>query len=339
MLVDSYGVNSYMEVNPAVYTIATFPFLFAVMFGDFGHGIILFLFGLFMVLREKSLEKQVENNEIGTIFFGGRYIITMMGAFSIYTGLIYNDVFSKSVSIFPSAWYYRDNFTFPLQMEDPFMLDPGNITQYRNDPYYLGMDPAWLFATNKITFLNTFKMKFAIIVAISHMFFGLCLSMWNKILKRTFSDIILEVIPQMVFLISLFGYLVFMIFFKWVAYYADTPNKDHNTHSEHCAPNLLITFINMMLFKNEPSDPALEQICKGYEKFMYGGQYGIQMFLVVIGVLMVPIMLFGKPVYARYSECLNCRVYFICLGLSQIYCIFIQPVYGTLTRTVNKSKS
>ena len=99
-----------------------------------------------------------------------------------------------------------------------------------------------------------------------------------------------------------------MIFFKWVAYYADTPNKDHNTHSEHCAPNLLITFINMMLFKKEPSEPALAEICKGYEQFMYGGQYGIQMFLVVIGVLMVPIMLFGKPVYARYSELQNCTV-------------------------------
>ena len=90
-----------------------------------------------------------------------------------------------------------------------------------------------------------------------------------------------------------------MIFFKWIAYGA---NKDDEPHSEHCAPNLLITFINMMLFKKEPSDPALAEICKGYEQFMYGGQYGIQMFLVVIGVLMVPIMLFGKPVYARYSE-------------------------------------
>ena len=36
MLVDAYAVNSYREVNPGVYTIATFPFLFAVMFGDTG---------------------------------------------------------------------------------------------------------------------------------------------------------------------------------------------------------------------------------------------------------------------------------------------------------------
>ena len=30
-LIDSYGVNTYREVNPSVFTIATFPFLFAVM--------------------------------------------------------------------------------------------------------------------------------------------------------------------------------------------------------------------------------------------------------------------------------------------------------------------
>ena len=50
-LVDAYGVNTYREVNPAVFTIATFPFLFAVMFGDAGHGTILLLASSFMIYK------------------------------------------------------------------------------------------------------------------------------------------------------------------------------------------------------------------------------------------------------------------------------------------------
>ena len=50
------------------------------------------------MLEDKFGKKDL--GEIGNIFFGGRYIITGMGAFSIYTGLIYNDIFAKSFNIF-----------------------------------------------------------------------------------------------------------------------------------------------------------------------------------------------------------------------------------------------
>ena len=45
---DTYGVPRYGEINPGLFTITTFPFLFGVMFGDILHGTLLFLFGNFI---------------------------------------------------------------------------------------------------------------------------------------------------------------------------------------------------------------------------------------------------------------------------------------------------
>ena len=68
------------------------------MFGDLGHGAIMALTALFLIVKEKDLAK-FKGGEIWDTMYGGRYIIFMMGIFSMYTGFIYNDIFSKSMSL------------------------------------------------------------------------------------------------------------------------------------------------------------------------------------------------------------------------------------------------
>ncbi len=48
----------------AVYTIITFPFLFAVMFGDVGHGLLMTLAALWMILEERDPKMRNNTNEV-----------------------------------------------------------------------------------------------------------------------------------------------------------------------------------------------------------------------------------------------------------------------------------
>lgn len=59
------------------------------------------------------------------------------------------------------------------------------------------------------------------------------------------------------------------------------------------APSILITFINMVLFKSEPV-PEDKMVCSPY---MFTGQKGLQTLLVLGGLLCIPWMLFAKPLY------------------------------------------
>ncbi|XP_060950855.1 V-type proton ATPase 116 kDa subunit a isoform X7 [Limanda limanda] len=286
-IVDAYGIGNYREINPAPYTIITFPFLFAVMFGDMGHGALMTCAALYLVIRESRLVAQKCDNEIFNMVFAGRYIILLMGLFSIYTGVIYNDCFSKSLNMFGSGWSVRPmfspkgaNWTFEtLDGNNVLQLDPA-VPGVFNGPYPLGIDPIWNLATNKLTFLNSFKMKMSVILGVIHMLFGVSLSLFNHLYFKKPLNIFLGFIPEIVFMFSLFGYLALLVFYKWTAYDAFT-SKD--------APSLLIHFINMCLFNyNDPTNKPL-----------YRGQMGIQILLVLIALACVPCMLIVKTMVLR----------------------------------------
>jgi|LauGreDrversion4_2_1035121.scaffolds.fasta_scaffold36006_6 V-type H+-transporting ATPase subunit a len=50
LITNTYGIPDYGEANPACFTIVLFPFLFAVMFGDYGHGSLILFIGTILVL-------------------------------------------------------------------------------------------------------------------------------------------------------------------------------------------------------------------------------------------------------------------------------------------------
>jgi V-type H+-transporting ATPase subunit a len=134
-------------------------------------------------------------------------------------------------------------------------------------------------------------MKLSIIFGVVHMIFGVCMSTVNHNFFRQRVNILLEFLPQVLFLVLLFAYMVFMMFFKWVQY----GPKFQQPHSPGCAPSVLIMFINMLLFKESPT-------LDGCDEFMYSFQDVLQKTFVFIGLLCVPWMLLGKPLYIMMSR-------------------------------------
>lgn len=214
-----------------------------------------------------------------------------MGVFSMYTGLIYNDVFSKSLNIFGSNWKIPYNVSTILE-NDELTLDPKE--SFANSAYPFGMDPIWQVArSNKIIFHNGYKMKISIIFGVLHMIFGVMMSLCNY---RYFNDklsIITTFAPQMIFLVALFFYLALLMFIKWIKYAA----VNVAPYDSHCAPSILITFINMVLFKR--AEKSENSACIPY---MFPIQGYLQEGLVISALLCIPWMLLAKPLLIMRSR-------------------------------------
>ncbi|KAJ4807196.1 V-type proton ATPase subunit a [Rhynchospora pubera] len=264
-IVDAYGVAKYREANPGVFTVVTFPFLFAVMFGDWGHGICLFLCTLILIIREKKLSSQ-KLGDIMEMMFGGRYVIIMMSIFSIYTGLIYNEFFSVPFELFGKSAY---------DCRDPSCSDAttaGLIKVRRTYPF--GVDPEWHGSRSELPFLNSLKMKMSILLGVAQMNLGIILSYFNAKFFRNSINVWYQFVPQLIFLNSLFGYLSVLIIVKW------------------CTGSTADLYHVMIYMFLSPTDDL-------GENQLFPGQKTLQLVLLLLALVSVPWMLIPKPLLLK----------------------------------------
>lgn len=142
--------------------------------------------------------------------------------------------------------------------------------------YPFGVDPLWYNTKNELTFMNSLKMKMAVSFGVAQMLLGLFLSLSNHLFFRDYLAVYFQFLPQLAFLMCTFGYMVFMIFYKWTVDW---------TMRSYDPPNLIQTMIAMFLQPGtiEPQNQ------------LYEGQAGVQVFLLLVAFVSVPTMLLVKP--------------------------------------------
>ena len=284
-VVDTYGVPRYREANPAMSTAVTFPFLFGIMFGDVGHGLLLACAGIYLVANEKAfLEQKGKMGELVEMLFGGRYLILLMGIFAVYAGFIYNDTFSLGMNLFGARWEWSEAHNGTNVTAGSSKAKVARHTGDKavgSNVYPFGLDPTWHSSDNELSFFNSFKMKLAVIIGVTQMTYGLVLRCANAIYFRDMLELFFEAIPMLVFLLSLFGYMIFLIVFKWCQDWDVLMSQGKEP------PSLINVLIGIALSPGAEIEPRF---------VLFEGQGALQTFLLLIAFISVPIMWIVKPV-------------------------------------------
>lgn len=312
--VDTYGVPRYKEINPALFTAFTFPFLFGMMYGDVGHGTCITVAGIYLIIKGEP-KPDADGGDMLAGLASARYMLFMMGACAVYCGLIYNDCFSLALGIFDSTYSWGPH----EKVEGGSNATRSNCDDGTCLPYPFGVDPAWQISDNELLFSNSMKMKTAVIVGICQMTIGIFLKGLNALYFKDMVTFFLEFLPMLIFDLSLFGYMVVLIFVKWNidwdermlmgscymhgndsgyhTYDGKTCDPEDYSAKEVCTlgyggdtngcqpPNLINQLINIALSPGNVEEP------------MYKGQAQVQNGLLAIAFVCVPVLLLGRPLY------------------------------------------
>lgn len=212
-IVNTYGIPNYKEINPAVFTCATFPFLFGFMFGDIMHGIMLTTFACVVIFKAEDWRNTGLKG-----FVMARYLLLLMGIFATYAGFCYNDFTSIPLKVVGKSCY-------------DVAADGKSAKLQENCVYPIGIDPTWYMAGNELAFVNSLKMKMSVIFGIAQMSMGIFIKATNAIYFGNKLEFFFEFIPQIILLWALFGFMDVLIVSKWLIDWENYPNGEGNPPS------------------------------------------------------------------------------------------------------------
>jgi V-type H+-transporting ATPase subunit a len=116
------------------------------MFGDIGHGLVLFITGFLLCILYPCLNRRFVFLKPALKM---RYMILIMGLSATFCGLIYNDMMSIPLYLFESC----------------YNSETGKLIS--NDCIYpIGVDPIWYNSKKELQFMNSLKMKLAVILGV-----------------------------------------------------------------------------------------------------------------------------------------------------------------------------
>ena len=269
LIVDTFGIPRYKEINPGYFTIITFPFLFGVMFGDIGHSLFLFCFSIYLLINNKTLSKST-NSMIQTLS-QARYFLLLMSIFSFYCGLLYNDFLS--VPLYFNTCYHKSEIK--EEKEENILIKD------KECKYKFGLDPIWMISNNELAFINSLKMKFSVIIGVFQMTLGIVLKGINSIYDKNLIECFCVFIPELIFMLILFGYMDLLIFLKWSVNYEGEEKR---------APDIKSYLMNMILkFGKLPPEPG-----EGLDWKLYGSRdfyENLHLSLVILAIICLIIML------------------------------------------------
>ncbi|ORD94758.1 VPP1 [Enterospora canceri] len=247
-----FGIPKYQEINPAIFMVFTFPFMFGAMFGDVCHGLILLFISSYMIRNFNAYD---HNCGVFQILLEGRYIVLCCSLATIWFGLLYGDFAGTSIALFRSQ--FETGRTYPF-----------------------GIDPIWHHAENSMTFTNSLKMKMSLIIGFIHMSTGSVISLLNA---RHFQDTLTfyaVALPQFIAFGLFLGYLVFLCLYKWlvtvdhpslvevlIGMYTDPFNNTNQMYSGQLYVQLFILAVILLcvpwMFFSKPLFSILRHRVKG----------------------------------------------------------------------------